>query len=135
MSQAALAKSIRDALSASQVAGTFYDDVSGVIRWMTGAIGQSLPMFTYQFVGDVPDRFFAGGDPREVAVQFDLYTNRNDGPDAHDATKVKARALLDRQTLTAVGFSDVQCWIDDFGSPLAEDDALHSTMFGTLLVQ
>lgn len=137
MSASALSDAIYDALAAVQTAGSFFDDVGGRLRWVVGENALDLPMFAWQFVGDVPERFFLKADEtRDVDVQFDLYTNRKAGLAAHDAIRVKARNLLDRVTLTASGFTEVQSWIDDYGaSPVAEGDAYRTTMTGTLLVQ
>lgn len=137
MSASALSDAIYDALASVQTAGSFFDDVGGRLRWVVGETSLDLPMFAWQFVGDVPERFFLADDEtRDVDVQFDLYTDRTAGLAAHDAIRVKARNLLDRVTLTATGFSEVQSWIDDYGaSPVAEGDAYRTTMTGTLLVQ
>jgi hypothetical protein len=137
MSQSALSAAIYDALAAVQTSGTLFSDVGGRLRWVVGETALDLPMFAWQFVGDVPERFFLAADEtRDVDVQYDLYTNRADGLAAHDAIRGKARTLLDRVTLTASGFTQVQSWIDDYGaSPVAEGDAYRTTMTGTLLVQ
>lgn len=137
MSQKALSDAIYDALAADQAAGTFYDDVSGSLRWVVGESELATPLFTWQFIGDVPEDFFtAADDLQDVSVQFDLYTDRVDGAGAHDAIREKAHALLHRVKLTATGFSEVQSWIDDKGgSPVAEQDAFRTTMSGTLFAQ
>lgn len=135
MSQAAIATAIKALLDATQTAGSFYDDVSGNIRWLLGVQNADLPLFTYQFIGDVPDQFFDNTEPRDLPVQFDLYTDRNDGPDAHDATKAKAVALLNNQTLTVTGFGLVELWITDRGQQTVEDNATRTTMTATLKAQ
>ncbi|MEM6259677.1 MAG: hypothetical protein AAGI37_15465 [Planctomycetota bacterium] len=137
MSQASLSDAIYDALAAVQSEGTLYADLSGRLRWIIGETALQTPLLAWQFLGDVPERFFLAADEtRDVSVQFDLYTDRVDGASAHDAIRQKARALLDRVTLTASGFTQVQCWIDDYGaSPVAEGDAYRTTMTGTLLAQ
>lgn len=137
MSQTALATAIVSALSADQSSGTLYADVGGRIRWIVGESELDLPMLAFQFLGDVPEDFFdAAGDLQDVSVQFDVYTDRNSGPDANDAIREKAHALLHRVTLTATGFGEVQSWIDDKGaSPTVEQDAFRTTMSGTLFAQ
>lgn len=137
MSQTALSKAISDALSADQTAGTLYDNVGGRLRWIVGESELDLPMMTWQFLGDVPEDFFnAADDLQDVSVQFDIYTDRNSGPDANDAIREKAHALLHRVRLTATGYGEVQSWIDDKGSsPTVEQDAFRTTMSGTLFAQ
>ncbi len=137
MSQAALSDAIYDALAADQSAGTLYDDLGGRLFHLVAPSETDLPLMTWQFVGEVPvDYFSASDDHQDVSVQFDIYTNRVDGPNAHDAIRAKAHTLLHRVTLTATGFGLVDSWIDDRGgSPISEDDALRTTMTGTLLAQ
>ena len=137
MSQKALSDAIYDALAADQTAGTLFDDLGGNLFWINGPSESATPLMTWQFVGDVPEDFFdAADDLQDVSVQFDLYTNRNTSGGSHDVIREKAHALLHRVFLTATGFGEVQCWIDDKGgSPIADGDSLRTTMSGTLYAQ
>ena len=109
-------------LTASQVAGSLYDDVGGRIRLVQASQDEALPLLIYTPVSDVPTSYFNGTDDLEFLFQVDLYFPATSKPEDTLATNQKLITLLHKQAVTITNHGNGQAWCLDKGSVVREDD-------------
>jgi len=92
-------------LTADQTAGSFYDDLTGRIYPTQAVVGEDLPLCTFGFSSDSPDKYFTGNDV-DATLQVSIWMDSEiHSPEDIVAVNDKLVAILEDATPTFTAHS------------------------------
>jgi len=119
-----IAAAIHARLVSDQTAGSFFDDLGGLIYEAQARQDKAMPLCVFTIISMRPYLAFADSDDRDGDLQIDIFHKRTakGGPRAVRALNDKLITLLDRQSIAVEGYSKVTVFCTDRGTPQVEED-------------